>query len=107
MSGPVASRFDGDAKALRKTARRAAALHGAEGAVVVLVHEGQSYLASTHSIDFIGAVLEKALNDWRAAKIEQERAPAGAPATAPVVVEAKHIPKLAALTALTGGRGRK
>ena len=105
MSGPVASRFDGEPKALRKTARRAMAVHGAAGAVVVVIApDGACHLGCSHSMEFLGKVLEKALNDWKAAQLDAQRNAREAAAVAPVVVEAKHLPKLAMLRALAGGR---
>jgi len=102
--GPRAGALNVEPKALRKSARRAAAVHGADGAVLIVVAGGEMHLGCTHSLDFLGAVLEKALNDWRAAMHEAKTQPAGAPSVAPTIVQAKHIPKLAALRALAGGR---
>jgi hypothetical protein len=103
--GPRASTFNGEPKAVRKSTRRAAALHGAAGAVLVLVSpEGAPHLGCTHSMAWLGQVLERALNDWRASERE---AAAGAPVTGPTVVEARHIPKLVALRALAGDGGDK
>jgi hypothetical protein len=110
--GPRASALNVEPKAMRKGARRAAAVHGAEGAVLIVVAGGEVHLGCTHSLEFLGAVLEKALNDWRAAATRDpgelggasSRHHPGVAQQSPADVEAKHIPKLAALTALAGGR---
>jgi hypothetical protein len=95
--GPRAASFNADPKALRKQTRRAAALLGADGGVLIVVSDGEVHLGCTHAPDWLGEVLEKALNDWRAAYTEAQR---GQAPTAPVVVEARHLPKMAALRAL-------
>lgn len=95
--GPRASSFNADPKAIRKYTRRAAALAGADGAVLVLISDGEVHLGCTHSIEWLGKVLEKALNDWRGAITDVERGRERLP-EAPVPV--KHLPKLAALRAL-------
>lgn len=96
---PRAASFDGSPKAVRKATRRAAAVLGADGAVLLVVHDGEVHLGCTHSIDWLGQVLEKALNDWRGAKTDAERG-RETPLQAPVTIQAKHIPRLAALRAL-------
>lgn len=98
--GPRASTFTGDPKSMRKFARRAAAISGAEGAVLLLVNDGGIHIGCTASLEWCGEVLEKALNDWRGAATDVERGHETLP-SAPIVVPAKTIPKLAALTALT------
>lgn len=96
---PRASSFNPDPKAIRKYTRRAAAVAGADGAVLVLVSDGEVHLGCTHSLEWLGKVLEKALNDWRGAQTDVERGREQLPA-APVILQAKDIPKLAALRAL-------
>ena len=105
--GPRAAAFNGTPRAIRKYARRAAAVAGADGAVLLLVHDGEIHLGCTASIDWCGKVLEKALNDWRGAMTDHERG-AERQQGAPVIVKASAIPKLAALASLApkGRRGR-
>jgi hypothetical protein len=100
--GPRATSFNPDPKAIRKYTRRACAVAGAEGAVLILVDGGEVHLGCTHSGAWLGKVLEKALNDWRASATEAERGQA--PST-PVVVQARTIPALAALSALASKAG--
>lgn len=99
MDTPRASGFNADPKAIRKYTRRAAAVAGADGAVLVLVSDGEVHLGCTHSIAWLGQVLEKALNDWRGAMTDHERG-AEVQQPAPVALRVKDIPKLAALRAL-------
>lgn len=97
--GPRAATFNADAKAIRKQTRRAAGITGADGAVLILVSDGEVHLGCTHSIEWLGKVLEKALNDWRGAYTDAQRG-IERPQAAPAIVKARDIPKLAALRAL-------
>lgn len=99
METPRASSFNPDPKAIRKYTRRAAAGAGADGAVLVLVSDGELHLGCTHSIEWLGTVLEKALNDWRAQQALIDRGLEARPPR-PIAIKAKDTPKLAALRAL-------
>lgn len=103
---PRASSFNPDPKAIRKYTRRAAAVAGADGAVLVLVSDGEVHLGCTHSIEWLGKVLEKALNDWRGALHDAQRG-IEQPQQAPVIVKARDIPKIAALRALAAPTEKK
>ncbi len=50
--GPRAGSFNADPRAIRKHTRRAAAVTGADGAVLVLISDGEVHLGCTHSIEW-------------------------------------------------------
>lgn len=106
MGTPRASSFNADPKAIRKYTRRAAAVAGAEGAVLILISDGEVHLGCTHSIEWLGTVLEKALNDWRGAQTDHERGDE-VQRPAPVAIKARDIPKIAMLGALAPTKGKR
>jgi RNase P protein component len=60
-------------RTLRKAARRAAAAVGADVAVLIVAHEGELHVSSSETMRACGQMLERALNDWRAAASPDER----------------------------------